>query len=76
MEAVINEVPRCTALMPHKTTIHKDVHQNHLKLVLKRIRWEKVRREAEEKGKGRKSQNKRNGEREKELNRRTSESLF
>lgn len=46
------------------STIQKDVHKTHLKLVPKRIRWEKVRKGAEEKWNGRKSQNKRNGERE------------
>lgn len=44
-------------------TIQKNVHKTHLKLVLKRIRWEQVRKEGEEKWNGRKSQNKRNGER-------------
>lgn len=37
--------------MSHKATMQQDIHQNRLKLVLKRIKWEKVTREAEEKNK-------------------------
>lgn len=60
--------------MSRNETMQQDVHQSHLKLVLKRIKWEKITRKAEAKGRKEEKKKERNGEREKELSRRTSES--
>lgn len=36
--------------VPQKNPMQQDVHQSHLKLVLKRIKWEKITSKTEEKG--------------------------
>lgn len=59
-----NETSRFTALMSHNETMQQDVHQSHLKLVLKRIKREKITRKAE--AKGRKEKKKKRKEMEKE----------
>lgn len=52
--------------MSRNETMQQDVHQSHLKLVLKRIKWEKITRKAEAKGRKEEKKKKKRKEMEKE----------